>query len=449
MTEGPLRVDGWKAIAAHFRRDRSTVVRWATTNELPVRRVPGRKGGSVWAYAHELDAWLARSETVVTHDAGKAGKTDRADTPPDRHRARNTIIMASVVLLLVVAAAAVVGPRIGAGPIRPSSGLRGDTALVRLYLQARDDWATRTPASLDRAKSEFGEVIARDPRYAPAYAGLADTYLLAREYAALPDAIAYPKAETAANLALAIDPDSPEANRALGFIDFWKRRDSRAARGRFARSLRIAPNDAQTHLWLGNVLSNFGDREGGLRELGIARELNPGSPAIAESYALALWMRGPGDAGLAELEALAAHGPPMSKFHIYLTWIYLVDGRIEAYLDQCEQVAALQGSPKVAERVAAERAAFRKGGAPAVLAIVATAPPASNDVYALQEEWPATAAAMSGRRNRLLTLMAQAAAVDERWTTWRRDQTRFSMWRGDVAVMAALKRLHAFPADGQ
>jgi hypothetical protein len=193
------------------------------------------------------------------------------------------------------------------------------------------------------------------------------------------------------------------------------------------------------------VLSNFGDRDEALRELGVARHLNPGSAAITEAYGLALWMRGPGDAGRAELEELAAHGPPMRTVHIYLSWIYLVDGRMADYLEQRRQVEDLQPSPTLAARVAAERAAFRRGGEAAALAFIAIAPPANDDVYELQEEWPATAAAMSGRRDRLLALMAQAIAADERWTPWRRDQARFARWREDPAVMDALKRLHAFP----
>lgn len=441
MREAPLRVDGWKAIAAHFRRDRSTVVRWASTGDLPVRRVPGKKGGSVWAYVHELDAWLAKGEPVAAADAGKPGASDEANAS----RPRAATIAAGLILVIAGLAAAILVTRTTPHPGARSSTLPDDPAVTKLYLQARDDWATRTPSGLDRAMSEFGEVISRDPGFAPAYAGVADTYLLEREFSGLPDAVAYPKAEAAARLALAIDADSPEANRAIGFIDFWKRRDIRAARDRFQRALRIAPNDAQTHFWFGSVLVNFGDREAGLRELADARRLNPGSPAIAEAYGLALWMRGPGDSGRAELEALSANGPPMATVHIYLSWIYLVDGHIAAYLDQMQRVATLQQSPALVARVAAERAAYHRGGDAAVLALLATAPPASDDVYALQEEWPATAAAMSGRRDRLLALMAQAAAANERWTTWRRDQIRFAKWRDDPSVMDALRRLHAFP----
>jgi hypothetical protein len=193
MTGGFRRVDGWKAIAAHFGRDRSTVVRWANTSDLPVRRVPGRKGNSVWAYAHELDAWLTKGEPVAP------GEAARADGGRPQTR-RLLWVSATVVLTLLLAAggAAVWSTRAASGPTARSQRLPGDPAVTALYLQARDDWSTRTRAGLERAMSGFSEVIRRDPGFAPAYAGVADTYILSREYADMPDAIAYPKAEAAA-----------------------------------------------------------------------------------------------------------------------------------------------------------------------------------------------------------------------------------------------------------
>lgn len=56
------RLDGWKAIAGYFRRDRTTVMRWARERDLPVHRLPGGKQGSVFAYEHELASWAGRAE---------------------------------------------------------------------------------------------------------------------------------------------------------------------------------------------------------------------------------------------------------------------------------------------------------------------------------------------------------------------------------------------------
>jgi len=53
------RFDSWKAIAEYLGRDRTTVMRWERTAGLPVRRIQGGRGRSVFAYKTELDRWLS------------------------------------------------------------------------------------------------------------------------------------------------------------------------------------------------------------------------------------------------------------------------------------------------------------------------------------------------------------------------------------------------------
>jgi TolB-like protein len=52
------RLDSWKAIAEYLGREVRSVQRWEKTRGLPIRRVPGEKGGVVFAYTRELDRWL-------------------------------------------------------------------------------------------------------------------------------------------------------------------------------------------------------------------------------------------------------------------------------------------------------------------------------------------------------------------------------------------------------
>jgi len=438
LSESARRIDGWKAIAAHFRRDRSTVMRWASASDFPVRRGPGGKGASVWAYAHELDAWLA----------GLSGgaPSPEALQPAQRRLGRPILVAAG---LLAVAAmgvgAALYLARGAAAPAAPPQKLPSDPAVADLYLQARDDWAARTPETLQKAMAEFGEVTSRDPGFAPAYAGLADVHLLTREYEAVPDAVAYPKAEAAAKLALRLDPRSADANRALGFIDFGWRHDIAAARVHFGRSLRAAPNDAQTHFWFGNMLIGVGDDAAALAELRTARRLDPGSSVIEAAYAMSAWTIDPSDETVAALRALAARYPASSDAQLYLSWGYLVQGDVAGYIDQRQKYAALAHNRFLNDRVAAERAALAHGGASAALDFIANAPPGNDDAYEVEAEWPATAAAMLGQRSRLLALMARDVAIHNRWSTWRAGQPRFDRWRGDRAVMEGLARLHALP----
>ena len=67
------RLDSWKAIAAYLGRDAGTVRRWERTRGLPVHRVPGGKGSSVFAYTSEIDAWLQSAPKESPAAAEEAG----------------------------------------------------------------------------------------------------------------------------------------------------------------------------------------------------------------------------------------------------------------------------------------------------------------------------------------------------------------------------------------
>lgn len=56
--EKPDRLDGWKAIADYLGKDVSTAIRWARHRGMPVHRVPGGRGGTVYALAEDLDRWI-------------------------------------------------------------------------------------------------------------------------------------------------------------------------------------------------------------------------------------------------------------------------------------------------------------------------------------------------------------------------------------------------------
>jgi tetratricopeptide (TPR) repeat protein len=229
--------------------------------------------------------------------------------------------------------------------------------------------------------------------------------------------------------------------RVLGYVDYWARHDIRAARENFGRSIRIQPNSAQTRLWFGSTLSDVGDYEGSLRELRIARGLDPGSKVIQMFYAWSLWLRGPGDAGVAELEDLAARDAP-NLTHQLLSEIALSKGDVDGYLDQRAQFASLLRDADAVAYVRAERDAYRRGGAAAFLDLIdRRSPPSGFDAPSVSEV-SATLASLQGRRDRLLAILRRARGAGEHWVTWRPDQDRVSRWRADGAVLAALERVN-------
>ncbi len=101
------RLNSWKEIAAHLGRDARTVRRWELERGMPVHRVPGGHGGSVFAYVSELDAWLLKDGAP---DAAPApgGDPEPALAPASpagaRRRILPVLLVAAAILFAVVSA---------------------------------------------------------------------------------------------------------------------------------------------------------------------------------------------------------------------------------------------------------------------------------------------------------------------------------------------------------
>ena len=160
-----------------------------------------------------------------------------------------------------------------------------DPAAFELYLQGRSSWDKRTPEGLHRAVESFQGALARDPRYASAYAGLADAYNLLGYFRLEPPGEAYAKARVAASKALALDPDLAEAHASLGFERLFNAWDGAGAEEEFRRALDLNPSYASVHHWMWSYLSSSGRLAEAGKHLELARKLNPLSPTINTAMA--------------------------------------------------------------------------------------------------------------------------------------------------------------------
>ena len=118
-----------------------------------------------------------------------------------------------------------------------------------LYLKGRFFWNKRTGADLRKGVDYFNQAIAKDPNYALAYCGLADSYLLLSAYGAAAPKDSVPHAKAAVKRALELDDTLAEAHassaRILSGFDF----DSQRAIAEFERALQLNPNYATAHHW--------------------------------------------------------------------------------------------------------------------------------------------------------------------------------------------------------
>ena len=139
-----------------------------------------------------------------------------------------------------------------------------------------------------RAIECFERAIALDPRFALAYAGLADCYTyMAGQY--MPSAEAFPKAKSYAQKALEIDDSLAEVHTSLGNIHLQYDWDWTRAGEEFDRAIELNPNYSNAHLWKGCFLAFTGRAAEGVKELQRAEELDPLSAVVKLNVGVALF----------------------------------------------------------------------------------------------------------------------------------------------------------------
>jgi TolB-like protein/predicted Ser/Thr protein kinase len=131
-----------------------------------------------------------------------------------------------------------------------------------LYLKGRYHWNRRTVPDFDAAISYFNQAIAKDPGYALAYSGLADTYTIWPSYGANPSECV-PKANAAARKALELDTTLASPHADLGRIEMRYEWDLAAGEAEFKRAFELDPNDATAHQLYANNLGMIGGQGAG------------------------------------------------------------------------------------------------------------------------------------------------------------------------------------------
>jgi adenylate cyclase len=146
----------------------------------------------------------------------------------------------------------------------------------QLYLKGRFFWNKRTANDLKKSIDYFNQAIAVDPNYAPAYAGVADAYVLLPGYTGGSPHDCYPKAKVAAKKALALDDTLAEAHTTLGMAIWSYEFDFAEANKEFERAIELNPNYATGHQQYGNVtLAAVGRFDDAIAEGKRAVELDP------------------------------------------------------------------------------------------------------------------------------------------------------------------------------
>jgi TolB-like protein/DNA-binding winged helix-turn-helix (wHTH) protein/Flp pilus assembly protein TadD len=223
------------------------------------------------------------------------------------------------------------------------------------YLKGRYFWNKRTPEGLKRAIDYFSQAIEKDPNYAPAYAGLADSYALSGDwqYGVIPPKEAYPKAKAAATKAIALDGALGEAHISLAWCLNGFEWDWESAGREFKRGIELNGGYATAHHWYGWHLATLGRHGEAVVELEKAKSLDPLSLIIGADLAEELLIAHRYDEALKQSRETMNMDPFFALTH-YVLGEVLAQKHMsnEAIAELQKAVELSQGSPAFAANLA-------------------------------------------------------------------------------------------------
>jgi TolB-like protein/class 3 adenylate cyclase/Flp pilus assembly protein TadD len=222
-----------------------------------------------------------------------------------------------------------------------------NTEAYELYLKGRFFWNKRTGADLRTAIDYFNQAIGKDPSYALAYAGLADSYDLLPPYGAASPADSYPRAKSAAKKALELDDTLAEAHTSLGLALDNYHLDFEQSLKEYERAIRLNPNYATAHHWHGELLGAMGRFDEAIAQLKRAQELDPLSLIIncdlGEGYTYARQY----DKAIEQLRKAIEMDPRFYYAHRRLGEVLQLTGRLDDAIAEYRKAVELNDDPSV------------------------------------------------------------------------------------------------------
>ena len=187
-----------------------------------------------------------------------------------------------------------------------------------LYLKGRYFFYQYSSHGWQQAIDHFRQAIAIDPNFAPAYSGLADTYLVAGAYGMFTPQEALVQGKAAAQKALQLDDKLASAHYALATAYTWYDWDWRSAEKEFQRALALNPEDALGRNWYGGYLSLLGRHSEAIDQHERARQIEPFSLIVNANLARALYWGRRYDEAIAQARKTLDLDP---KFGVALFWL--------------------------------------------------------------------------------------------------------------------------------
>lgn len=211
-----------------------------------------------------------------------------------------------------------------------------------LYLKGRFYWLRRYHGGLQAALEHFQQAIEEDAGYALAHTGVADAYAIIGFYSFQKPRLAFAKARAAAERALAIDPDLPEAHTSLALINLgdwaWPQADRQ-----FRRALELDPRQAMARVYWSWLMVLQGDSAGAMIQARTAQEMEPLSPLVNGSVAHTFYLARRYDEAVAECTKSLEVDPSFILGIHVMGMCHALQGRLTEAVEIGRRVASMSG----------------------------------------------------------------------------------------------------------
>jgi TolB-like protein/Tfp pilus assembly protein PilF len=223
----------------------------------------------------------------------------------------------------------------------------------RLYLQGRHHWNKWTEEGFYKAIDYFRQAVGIDPKYALAFAGVADSYVLLGWNSYIPAKEAFPAGKAAALTALKLDPNLAEAHASLAvalWLHDWQWEE---AQTEFKRSLALSPTYATANHWFAEYTMTMGRHEEALARMRKSQELDPLSLIISVAVGWALYNARRYDDAIDQMRRAVDLDPHYPVTYWILGLLFRITGRYEMAIAEGEKAVKLSnGSPMMCAALA-------------------------------------------------------------------------------------------------
>lgn len=220
------------------------------------------------------------------------------------------------------------------------------------YLAARDFWNRRDPAAIHQAIEYFSKAIEEDPKYAPAFAGLADSYIMSSAWDSVSPTEVLSKAKLMAIIAVELNPSLAEAHASLAVVAYRHDWDFQTADREFQEAITLNPSYSRAHEWYGVFLAYMGRFDQAFSELTQAQSLDPFAPIIQSDFAVAYYLNHQNQEAVTRLRKILEANPDFIPALTNLGYILAAAGKYPEARVELQRVVALGGNEHYLEELA-------------------------------------------------------------------------------------------------